>query len=207
MTRRPPLPIALRAAAESDVPAIHALVEAAYRGSPDGEDGWTTEAHLLMGTRTTADEVRANVADPASEVLVATVVETEPAGAAAAAEPAGAAAASGPRLAAGEVVGTVHLRHEADVAEFGMFAVSPRVQSRGVGSQLVRGADRLVRDRWGLSRMRLTVIGHRQDLTAWYLRLGFVATGEVEPFPGAATSTPLVDGIEMQVLVREIPAA
>lgn len=195
MTGRAPLPVDLRRADESDVPAIHAVVEAAYRGSPDGAQGWTSESHLLAGSRTTAAEILANIQDPASVVLVATSRTAEPGDGAL------------PGIEPGQVLGTVHLRRAADHGELGMFAVAPRVQSRGVGSRLVRAADDLVGHEWGLPRMRLTVIGHREDLTAWYLRLGFAPTGETEPFPGGATSTPLVDGIEMRVLERDIPAA
>lgn len=191
MSTRASLPVDLRRASEGDVPAIHALVEAAYRGSPDGTSGWTTEAHLLAGTRTTRAEILANIRAHDSIVLVATAGLRD-------------CAASG--IEAGQVLGTVHLRRADDRAEFGMFAVSPRAQSRGVGSRLVRGADDLVRSEWGLSRIRLTVIGHRADLLSWYLRLGFAPTGEVEPFPGAATSTPLVEGIQMRVLERELAA-
>ena len=50
----------LRAAREEDVSALVELVQLAYRG----EGGWTTEAHLVDGHRTDADEVRAMLADP-----------------------------------------------------------------------------------------------------------------------------------------------
>jgi ribosomal protein S18 acetylase RimI-like enzyme len=199
MTSTTPLPVVLRAAEAADAPAIHELVEAAYRGA-GGASGWTTEAHLLDGTRTTEAEILANVADPASVVLVAVSGEGARAGAAPREAPDGT-----PAIAPGRVLGTVHLRRTEDHAELGMFAVSPLAQSRGIGSTLVRAADDLVRERWGLTRLRLTVVGQRQDLIDWYQRLGFAPTGEVEPFPGGATSTPLVDHIEMRVLERTLP--
>ncbi len=49
--------IALRPARPDDVEAIVALVESAYRGE-SSRRGWTTEADLLDGQRTDADEVR-----------------------------------------------------------------------------------------------------------------------------------------------------
>ena len=60
--------ISLRPAADTDVPRIVELVQAAYRG----QGGWTTEAHLVDGHRTDAAEVRAMLADPAVTLLVAT---------------------------------------------------------------------------------------------------------------------------------------
>lgn len=47
----------IRPATEEDVDAIVALVESAYRGD-SSRAGWTTEADLLDGQRTDAEEVR-----------------------------------------------------------------------------------------------------------------------------------------------------
>ena len=47
----------LRRATVTDVDAVVALVESAYRGDPSRQ-GWTTEADLLDGQRTDPDEVR-----------------------------------------------------------------------------------------------------------------------------------------------------
>ena len=53
-----------RTAVAADVPAIRALVESAYRGD-SARGGWTHEADLLGGERTSEAEVAAVVADPA----------------------------------------------------------------------------------------------------------------------------------------------
>ena len=44
-------------------------------------------------------------------------------------------------------------------------------------------AERLARDEWRATLMRMTVIRQRRDLIAWYERLGYRPTGETEPFP------------------------
>ncbi|WP_156756621.1 GNAT family N-acetyltransferase [Actinokineospora pegani] len=49
--------LTFRPATETDVDALTALVESAYRGC-SSQVGWTTEAHLLDGQRTNADGVR-----------------------------------------------------------------------------------------------------------------------------------------------------
>ena len=66
-------PMELRTANETDVEAVLALVQSAYRGEPS-RAGWTTEADLLDGPRIDADELRSLlphliVAEQADEVV------------------------------------------------------------------------------------------------------------------------------------------
>ncbi|MGO2045801.1 MAG: hypothetical protein ACTH2X_01020, partial [Brachybacterium tyrofermentans] len=65
--------IAIRPAQEDEVDSIVELAQAAYRGT----GGWTTEAHLVSGTRTDSSEVRAMIADPAVTLLVAVLTPSE----------------------------------------------------------------------------------------------------------------------------------
>ena len=48
--------ITIRDAAPADIPALHALIESAYRGE-SSRAGWTTEADLLDGQRTDPDDL------------------------------------------------------------------------------------------------------------------------------------------------------
>src|SRR5438132_7492294 len=96
----------LRPAHPDDVPALVELVECAYRGDAS-RGGWTTEADLLGGRRTGADEVEPLVPD----LLVAVDGEA--------------------------LVGCCALIANADHAYFGMFAVRPGLQGGGVGSLLL----------------------------------------------------------------------
>ncbi|MDQ1465573.1 MAG: hypothetical protein QOC73_2514, partial [Actinomycetota bacterium] len=50
------MPVTYRVAVARHVPAVVDLVESAYRGERS-KAGWTTEADLLDGQRTDADEV------------------------------------------------------------------------------------------------------------------------------------------------------
>jgi N-acetylglutamate synthase-like GNAT family acetyltransferase len=143
-------------ATAADVDAIVALVESAYRGQPSTH-GWTTEAHLIDGQRTDAEEVSSLIARPSSEIVLASLD--------------------------GGLVGCCHLhKFNADVADFGMFAVNPRRQGRGIGRALVVEARRRAVD-LGAQRLRMSVIKQRADLIAWYASLGFLPTGETKPFP------------------------
>jgi len=169
-----------RRAEEADVPAIVALVESAYRGV-SSRAGWTTEADLLDGQRTDADEVRSLLADPRARIVLATDAH-------------------------GALLGCVKLEngHETDAtthdgggnagseatsietsgaAWIGLFAVNPTLQARGLGRALLAEAERLARTELGRSAARMTVIAQRDVLLAWYARCGYAPTGATEPFP------------------------
>jgi ribosomal protein S18 acetylase RimI-like enzyme len=145
-----------RPATHSDVDAIVALVESAYRGEAS-RAGWTTEADLLDGRRTGADDVRACIDRARSVVLLA--------------------------VRDGDVVACAHVADEDGGGYFGMFSVRPTLQGGGVGKQLLAQAERLVFEDWQLPVMRMTVIDVRDELIAFYERRGYARTGFHKPFP------------------------
>lgn len=150
--------LTFRYAEPTDVPAVAALVERAYRG-PEAEQGWTTESHLLVGPRTAEDEVGELVADPDGRFVLAE--------------------------RAGVLVACAHVRRSGDGASFGMFAVDPRLQSQGVGRAVLAECERTARDLWGARTLTMGVISLRAELIAWYERRGYARTGASEPFPFA----------------------
>ncbi|MGZ4717386.1 MAG: GNAT family N-acetyltransferase [Acidimicrobiales bacterium] len=168
-----------RFAERADAPEVVELVESAYRGE-SSRAGWTTEAHLLEGQRTDRAAVDDLIGAPDSEVLLLTID--------------------------GEVVACCHLaRRTGATIYLGLFAVRPDAQGLGLGTAVVAEADRLAR-RWGGVRVRMTVISARQDLLAWYHRLGFEPTGETEPFPygDERFGIPTVPDLEVLVLERPV---
>jgi ribosomal protein S18 acetylase RimI-like enzyme len=68
-------------------------------------------------------------------------------------------------------------------AYFGLFAVSPQQQARGLGRALLAEAERVARTEWASTTMEMTVIAQRPELIAWYQRRGYTVTGEQRPFP------------------------
>ncbi|HZX81494.1 MAG TPA: GNAT family N-acetyltransferase [Lysobacter sp.] len=149
-----------RPATHADVDAIVALVESAYRGDAS-RAGWTTEADLLDGRRTGADDVLACIDRPRSVVLLAERDDGE----------------------APALVGCAHVAEEDGAGYFGMFSVLPTLQGAGLGKRLLAEAERLVFDDWRLPAMRMTVIDLRDELIAFYERRGYRRTGIVKPFP------------------------
>ncbi len=145
-----------RAATVADIPAVVHLVESAYRGDVSRQ-GWTTEADLLDGRRTGADDVGACIAQHRSVILLA---ERD-------AEP----------------VACAHVADDDGAGYFGMFSVHPGLQGGGIGKQLLEHAERFVREHWSLPVMRMTVIDVREELVAFYERRGYRRTGVIKPFP------------------------
>jgi ribosomal protein S18 acetylase RimI-like enzyme len=162
-----------------DVESIVALVESAYRG--DGSRaGWTTEADLLDGRRTGADDVLASIARPRSQVLLA---ERE-----------------------GRLLACAHVAVEDDAGYFGMFSVVPGLQRAGIGRQVLAEAERIVRQDYGQAVMRMTVIDVREELIAYYERRGYRRTGIKKPFPygDARFGLPKRDDLRFEVLEKAL---
>lgn len=147
--------IAFRTATHDDIDALLELVESAYRGD-SSRLGWTTEADLLDGQRTDHDGLRATIDKDGSLIVLA---ERD-----------------------GELLGCANLERQGDAAYFGMFAVRPGLQGKGIGDAILRECERIARD-WRLRSVRMTVIWTRTELIAFYGRRGYVATGERAPFP------------------------
>ena len=146
----------IRPAQLLDIPAIVELVNSAYRGET-GKQGWTTEADLLDGQRTDAEEITRLTQTDGSIILLC--------------------------LLAGEIIASVHLEPHDEGAYLGMLAVDPSLQGLGIGKRLMAEAEQVAMQRWGAENMLMTVITLRHDIIAFYERHGYVRTGRTLPFP------------------------
>jgi ribosomal protein S18 acetylase RimI-like enzyme len=149
--------VLIRNAVTADLPGVAALVNAAYRGI-SSPPGWTAEIEILEGVRVAEIDLRREVeADAATRILVA---EDE-----------------------GRLVGCISLKLLAGTTwYFSMLGVHPEAQSQQVGRSILAEAERIAVDE-GADTMRMTVISIRKSLIDWYSRRGYVATGEIVPFP------------------------
>jgi ribosomal protein S18 acetylase RimI-like enzyme len=148
--------LSFRCATASDIPAVVTLVESAYRGDAS-RAGWTTEADFLDGRRTGPDDIEAILARPQSRLLLA---ERD-----------------------GALLACAHVAVEDGAGYFGMFSVDPTRQGSGTGKQVLAEAERIARDEWHMTAMRMTVIDIRDELIAFYERRGYRRTGIKKPFP------------------------
>lgn len=140
----------------ADVPRVAALIERAYRG-PEAAKGWTNEAEILEGPRSSTAEIERLIGDGEARFVTA--------------------------LDRGKLVGCALIKREGNGAYFGMFAIDPDVQGSGLGKAMMARCEAAVKELWGAKELRLTVISLRDKLIQWYERRGFVQTGEHEPFP------------------------
>ncbi len=172
-------PLTYRAATPADVDAIVELVESAYRGHVS-RAGWTTEADLLDGRRTNAQDVLGHIRRPQSQVLLA--------------------------FRDGQLQACAHVAAEDDAGYFGMFSVVPTLQRSGLGKQMMAEAERIARDEYGMTMMRMTVIDVRDELIAWYERRGYRRTGIKKPFPygDERFGVPLRDDLRFEVLEKTL---
>ena len=166
-------PITKRAATVADIALLHALVERAYRGET-ARAGWTHEADMIEGPRTDAATLQGLIESADEEVFVA--------------------------IRDGRIIGCVQVSDKGDgLAYLGLLAVDPDIQASGLGKAMIAFAEQEAVTRFGARAMEMTVIGRRPELIAYYERRGFVATGEIRPFPIVLTPP-----LELKVLKKAL---
>lgn len=149
--------IAIRLAKAADLPALHAVIESAYRGE-QAKAGWTHEADLLEGPRTSLEALEAIVGHPDERLLL---VHDGTA-----------------------IIGCAQLtRLSPTTAYLGLLTVAPGRQSGGLGKRIMAAAEEEARRHFGSSIMELSVVSQRSELIAYYRRRGYGETGELRPFP------------------------
>jgi ribosomal protein S18 acetylase RimI-like enzyme len=171
--------LSFRSASAADVPALVVLVTSAYRGDVSRQ-GWTTEADLLDGNRIDPEVLRSDIERPRSRVVIP--------------------------LRDGEMLACAHVCEQDGSGYFGMFAVRPDLQSAGIGREVLTEAERIVREEFGLTLMRMTVIDLREELIAWYERRGYRRTGIKKPFPATDPrfGLPKRDDLRFEVLEKAL---
>ena len=143
----------LEDAAAADLPAVAALMNAAYREAPPG---WASESGLLGGQRTDPATLAADVAE-GTRLLI--------------------------HRDGAALIASVQLREAARNRWYlGGLTIAPARQGQGLGDRTLRAAEAWVRSEGG-SMIEMTVIAQRSGLIAWYERRGYARTGETRPFP------------------------
>ncbi len=145
----------IRKATIPDIPQLNLLVNSAYRGE-SSKKGWTTEADLLGGIRTSEETLTRMIEQKNAVILLA---EEEQ-----------------------QLQGCVYLEALKDALYLGMLTVMPQLQAKGIGIQLLMAAEERAKH-LGLHKIKMTVITVREELINWYKRKGFIDTGKREPFP------------------------
>ena len=163
-------------AAEAD--QIAGLINLCYRGEASRQ-GWTTEADLLDGLRTSAEEVRQLILAKDSILLLCLQNDT--------------------------LLGSIHIEKMQQVAHLGMFVVQPTLQGQGIGKQLLAQAEQLAAQAWAINGLVIQVISVRSELIAFYERRGYVPSTTLREFPlNAGLWTPKVAGLQLRLLQKKL---
>jgi ribosomal protein S18 acetylase RimI-like enzyme len=162
----------------ADVPTLNKLINSAYRGE-SSKKGWTTEANLLEGSRTTEKELIEIIQDKKNTILK--YAENN------------------------QILGCVLLIEKEDLLYLGMLTVSPELQNSGIGKKVLQQAEILASE-LGLSKIVMTVISVREELIAWYKRNGYLDTGARKSFPTSDVFSQIAkEPLEFMVLEKRIP--
>lgn len=173
-----PAPLSFRRATPADIDTIVTLVNSAYRGDTSRQ-GWTTEADLLDGQRTDADELYKLITTENSLLLLG--------------------------WQDGELISSVHLEKTPQGAYLGMLTIKPGLQGQGLGKRVMQEAEEFARQQWGADTMRMTVITLRHELIAFYERRGYRRTGELIPFPSSPRfGLPKVADLQLEVMEKPL---
>lgn len=162
----------------TDIPALVKLLNSAYRGE-GSKKGWTTEADLLEGSlRTDAANINDLMQTPGAVFLKHTNDQNR-------------------------IEGCVFLHKKGDKLYLGMLSVSPLIQAKGIGRQLMTAAESYARDQQCVS-IFMKVISVRHELVQWYERKGYHKTGETEAFPTDNKYGVPTQQLEFVVLEKEM---
>jgi ribosomal protein S18 acetylase RimI-like enzyme len=143
-------------AGKVDIPALVKLLNGAYRGE-ESKQGWTTEADMVAGNlRTDEDNMTELMQLPGAIFLKYTNEKNE-------------------------IEGCVFLHKRLGKLYLGMFCVSPALQKKGTGKQIMAASEAYAKEQ-DCPAVFMRVISIRHELIAWYERQGYYKTGEVQPF-------------------------
>ncbi len=151
--------------------AISDLINLAYRG----KTGWTTEAAIIQGDRTSRQEIEAAMMNPNGYFFVVNRLST---------------------LAA-----CIYIASEKEYAYIGFFSVHPSLQGQGFGSYMLEQAEMFARDSLRAHKFVLFVISQRPELIAFYRSRGYRGTGQIEAFP-SYLGVPKIAGLTIEYLEK-----
>jgi ribosomal protein S18 acetylase RimI-like enzyme len=170
----------LQVAKEVDLPAIVAIMNAAFRGTSEVQS-WCVETGFIAGNRTNELLLREEITGGARFFLIKEDVTSA-------------------------LQGCVSLQTLSPERWYlGSLTVDPALQNTGFGRKLLRSAEEYA-VAYGACTMELTVVNVRAALISWYERRGYHLTGETRPFPYGDNrfGIPTRDDLEFVVLEKDL---
>ncbi|HET9066569.1 MAG TPA: GNAT family N-acetyltransferase [Gemmatimonadales bacterium] len=137
---------------------------------------YRVEDFFINSDRTDAADVATRLARRGAEILVVDAVDGQ------------------------GLVAAVYLETRGDLLWFGLLSVDPAAQGRGRARALIEAVERRCRDA-GLDLIEIDVVDLREELPAFYARLGFVECGR-RPFHDSHKLTRPAEMIVMQKMLE-----
>ena len=130
---------------------INDLLNLAYRG----KKGWTTEANLVNGNRSTVSDVKLSIENSIFLIYKSNT----------------------------DVVACICLEKDADEVYIGAFAVHPDRQAEGLGKSILMEAEIYAINTLKAKKLVMVVLSQRTELIAFYERRGYQRLGIKKEYP------------------------
>lgn len=177
--------VRLRIAEKKDIDSLVKLLNRCYRSA----EGWTNEAHLIGGIRTTATELQKMLENPDIYLFVFAHSEKNH-----------------------QLLGCISVdftsQNGKPTACIGTFAVVPELQGKGIGQVMLNAVETFAirhASTKGIVELSMSILNHRPELLAYYQRRGYTLTGETLPFPiDGNHGSPKRQDVYLQTLVKPI---
>ncbi len=165
-----------RIANHSDIEDIVQLVNVAYRPNSNIA-GWTHEADLVSGKRINTEKLTDILSKLDVVILVATKNLT--------------------------IVVCVEVEKQGNSSHIGMLAVNPKLQSQGVGKQMLEYAENYARLNFNANKFVMMVLSSRPELIDFYLKCGYQKSGSVIDYPiSAGVGIPKQTNLKLEFLEK-----
>ncbi len=162
----------------ADIAAITDLLNKAYRGETS-KLGWTTEADHIAGNIRTDENMLQKVMQQSGSVFLKYINEEK------------------------QIKGCVNLQQQGAKVYLGMFSVSPQIQGRGIGKQLLIAAEEYAKH-LQCRVIYMSVISVRTELINWYKRHGYIDTGERKSFIEDGLTGKHLQPLEFMIMEKTI---
>lgn len=143
-------------ARKEDIPALVKLLNNSYR-SEESKQGWTTEADMVGGDLRTDEENMNELMELPDAVFLKYINEKN------------------------EIEGCVFLHKRQGKLYLGMLSVSPAMQAKGIGKEIMNASEKYAKEQ-DCPSVFMRVFSFRKELLAWYERQGYYKTGEIQLF-------------------------
>lgn len=174
------LTMAITTAKIEDISPLTTLINSAYRGDAS-KKGWTTEADLIKGElRTDENTLNALFIKPGA-CFLKYINDGH------------------------KIEGCVFLDKIEKRLYLGMLTVSPLLQAKGIGKQLMKAAEQYACQQ-DCDTIFMRVISIRHELIDWYEKQGYQKTGETEPFPDDHRFGIATQPLEFIIMEKKIAA-